>query len=553
MRSLLALSLLNACLLQAAEPLALSKINAPPQPIPDAALMPEAEFLVRDFFKAEFSKPGVAGQTALVKRLLREADETNTDMELKYVLLREAYDAARAAGQFELAIAATRKMSTAFQVDQTKLKTDVFTKVKPTTPEGQRALLDCILHEIDASVASDGYAEALQFIGLASGLAERLKDTPLQARLKTQAKDLASRKAAFEKYVKAKETLEEKPDDAAAHLAIGTFLCFHKQAWKAGLPHLAQCAVPALKEAATLELQEPQDAAGQADLADRWWSQAKRTTGGPKAAIQGHAVTWYIESLANVPAARQAVIQERLQSASGVSSATVTKLKKAGLVFYVNPGADPTGKARELLTFTAPTHVGTVTTVTVDGVKALKLPKSYATYPAGQAARTTTGSYFVWIKNTAPIVPLSSVIFRGTAPGPKTGKGVTDFTLFIERDRFRLYMNWPQNKWPGVDGKNVFYAKTPLPVGQWIHCGATWNGKHIALYLNGKLDRLFESTMTPVTREHPVKMILGCDPAGAPQYYPGVISCAMVFNRALTAAEVKQLHGMSALLGLVPR
>jgi hypothetical protein len=42
---------------------------------------------------------------------------------------------------------------------------------------------------------------------------------------------------------------------------------------------------------------------------------------------------------------------------------------------------------------------------------------------------------------------------------------------------------------------------------------------------------------------------LGCDPAGSPEYYPGLMSCAMIFNRALTDPEAKQLYLMYAYQG----
>jgi hypothetical protein len=244
---------------------------------------------------------------------------------------------------------------------------------------------------------------------------------------------------------------------------------------------------------------------------------------------------------------------KRLQAGSGSAGALVERLKPSGLVFYVNPAADPTGKARDLITFAPPTQVGAVAEATEAGVKALKFTSSYASYPASEAVKSisTTGSYFVWIKHAQSIGPYASVIFRGTAPVSKVVQSVADFSLFIYQDHFRLWFNWPEVEWPGVDGKTTLISKSPVPIGKWTMLGVTWNGSDAALYMDGQRDRAFESTMTPLTRKFPEMVALGCDPAGSPEYYQGLLSCAMIFNRALTDAEVKQLYALSGPLGLV--
>ena len=368
-----------------------------------------------------------------------------------------------------------------------------------------------------------------------------------------QAREIAARQAAFEKHEEARQRLAGQPDDAAAHLAIGAYRCFHKQDWKAGLPHLARGADPLLKEAAQRELKDPKEAEAQADLGDLWWQQAEKESSPVKEVLQRRATFWYTEALVGLPPARHAVVLKRLQAGFGSMGAAIEKLKASGLAFCVAPGADPTGKARELLTLTPPTHVGTVTEAMDAGVKALKFANGYASYPASDAVRAiqAVGSYVVWIKHAQSVGPWAGVIFRGTAPDPKVGRGVTDFSLFLYQDRFRLSLNWPDNEWPGVDGKTTFISKSPVPVGQWTMCGVTWNGSAIVLYLDGQRDRAFESTMTPLARKFPVQVALGCDPAGSPEFYNGLLSCAMIFDRALTDAEVKQLHALAGPLGWV--
>ena len=45
----------------------------------------------------------------------------------------------------------------------------------------------------------------------------------------------------------AQNKLKTNPDDPAANLAVGQWLCFERRDWKQGLQHLAKCSSPALK------------------------------------------------------------------------------------------------------------------------------------------------------------------------------------------------------------------------------------------------------------------------------------------------------------------
>ncbi len=48
------------------------------------------------------------------------------------------------------------------------------------------------------------------------------------------------------KSAQSQEKLKESPDDPAANLAVGSYLCFNKDQWERGLPMLAKGSDPAL-------------------------------------------------------------------------------------------------------------------------------------------------------------------------------------------------------------------------------------------------------------------------------------------------------------------
>jgi serine/threonine protein kinase len=233
-----------------------------------------------------------------------------------------------------------------------------------------------------------------------------------------------------------------------------------------------------------------------------------------------------------------------------LAPAPVPDLFKAlGLVFWVTPNGDPAGTSRELLTNTNATDKGAVTIVSDSGLKSMKFEDSYVSYPAAANVKSigTSGSAFIWIKMDKLPAGWSGLLSRcDTVQGDR---GHNDFAIYMNRDKFLLSMNWPENPgWP-AEGKNGFFSKRPLPTGKWLMIGATWDGKVVTLWVNGEKDNSYNSTTTPLVRAFPEVIALGCEPAGQPEYFNGLMMGAMIYNRALTELEIKSLYAMSGIIG----
>ncbi len=106
----------------------------------------------------------------------------------------------------------------------------------------------------------------------------------------------------------ARTRLDEDPDDAQAHEAIGRWLCFVVNDWEAGLPHLAQAATERLGEAAQAELDLPTEPDAQLALADLWWQAAEGEAGDEAQAMRYQAGRWYERALPGIR-----VIADRLR------------------------------------------------------------------------------------------------------------------------------------------------------------------------------------------------------------------------------------------------
>src|SRR5439155_1680930 len=105
-----------------------------------------------------------------------------------------------------------------------------------------------------------------------------------------------------------------------------------------------------------------------------------------------------------------------------------------------------------------------------------------------------------------------------------------------------LWFNFPENQWPGVDGKTAFYTKRNLQAGKWYMLGATWDGKSVTMWVNGERDNTYQSTAAPLKRAFPEVLTLGCDVAGSPEYFNGLMHSAMIFNTALPDWQIKLLY-----------
>ena len=94
-------------------------------------------------------------------------------------------------------------------------------------------------------------------------------------------------------FVAAMARLVDAPDDQEANLAVGRQLCEERGEWEAGIPLLARGSDPELSALAASEINRPEGAVEQVELADRWYAQARRTFAHAKEQVLAHAFSWY--------------------------------------------------------------------------------------------------------------------------------------------------------------------------------------------------------------------------------------------------------------------
>ncbi|MDB5354680.1 MAG: signaling protein [Phycisphaerales bacterium] len=290
----------------------------------DAALAP-AEKLVKDAFKAEYSRATTpAGQIALARALFNEAQQSRDDPVTLYVLLKEAREMAANGGDPEIAVEAARGIRDAFQINHvaagemerdalmSAVKVVLAAPPAPVASPESRSAAYLTMAMAERELNAGNYAEAAQTAGFADQIAKKTNDPSLVDRVHGRAAVLSI--AAVE-YVRIKDqvaALKANPEDAAANLAVGRFHAFIVDRPEQAMPLLATGSDAALKALAEREIAVPATAADQLTLADAWAAAARVSAAGPiKEGMQRRALHWYDTASPDLPGLSRVAAQKK--------------------------------------------------------------------------------------------------------------------------------------------------------------------------------------------------------------------------------------------------
>lgn len=281
-------------------------------PVPDQEKQKEAEALIREIFKAEYSRKGEFG--ALARKLLAQAEETRDDPVTRFVLLREARDLAVQSVDLPTCMKAVELTAAAYAVDGLAMKHAALLslgKAVKTTDE-VKSLLARSMKLVDEAFEVDQYEVAKQSAEAAVALARRLKDLPSVTRAELKVREATDRRDRSAKVRVAQETLAHAPEDPSANLVVGQFECCIKRQWENGLPKLAKGADGAIKLQAAADLAAPADLLGRIKVGDGWWDLAEKGEPAIKAAFQERARHWYLLALPEAKGLTKARLENRM-------------------------------------------------------------------------------------------------------------------------------------------------------------------------------------------------------------------------------------------------
>ncbi|MBV8879503.1 MAG: hypothetical protein JO332_06055 [Planctomycetaceae bacterium] len=284
--------------------------------VPDAAKQKDAEKAVHDLFKDQYAKKSAADRKAFARQLLDQAAKTGDDPAAAWVLYREAQDQAVQGFDPRTAIEAIDAAAKQFDIDPLPVKASALAAMAkvPRNPEESAALTDAYFRLIDEHVAADQYDAADKASAAALLAARRTNDPGQIARATTRAREIGEARTRFAALKGVLQTLASKPDDPAANLEMGQYLCYVKGSWDLGPRFLSKGSDPVLRALAEKELALPVQAADKATLADGWFDLAQKESSPlRKGQLLAHAGALYESALPDATGLLRVRIEKRME------------------------------------------------------------------------------------------------------------------------------------------------------------------------------------------------------------------------------------------------
>jgi WD40 repeat protein len=245
-----------------------------PRPSGEAQARAREQLAASGDLDTEAAATPAAKRTA-AERLLERAQQ-QTDAAVRYVLLDQARTLATEAGDVQVPFAAIEQMDRHYDADTVSLRADVVrqlsSEAKDDPSRGQLARLSIDVGK--RAVHAEQFEVAEQMYETGMNFARRLRDTELQQAIRSHRAQLKDMVAASQAAAEAKAALEQQAADPDAHLQLGRYLCFFRDDWEAGLPHLAQGSDAALADTAKQDINAGSEADELVRVADTWYEWA---------------------------------------------------------------------------------------------------------------------------------------------------------------------------------------------------------------------------------------------------------------------------------------
>lgn len=262
-------------------------------PAPTTAQIDAAAARVRDALKSRVAANNTpVKQIAFSAALVGDARDA-ADPATKFAFLLKARDVAVESGDAWAALRALDALTESFDVDPWALRSEMIEKVaqKAKTEGARRLLAEAALSLSHEASVEAKFDVAEKMISPARRVKDLARVAAARAKLLTQQKQLA------QSAEEARITLDQTPDDAAANLIFGRFLCFVKEDWTEGLIHLSKGSDPALAEIAQQELAGPVSPREQFSLSEKWIAWATKNNAEESSAAWRRAQHWLSQAI----------------------------------------------------------------------------------------------------------------------------------------------------------------------------------------------------------------------------------------------------------------
>jgi hypothetical protein len=105
----------------------------------------------------------------------------------------------------------------------------------------------------------------------------------------------------------------------------------------------------------------------------------------------------------------------------------------------------------------------------------------------------------------------------------------------------RYYNNKPSLRFGNGTAYDDFGATGSTPTGEWTNFALTFDGTYYIFYFNGVAESPISATIGQISNLG-TSVLIGSDALVADRYFNGSIDSVQIYNRALSAKEIKQLY-----------
>ena len=219
----------------------------------------------------------------------------------KFCLLLRSMQLAGDGGDAGLVIRSIDAIESDFVFDAVMVKRNALTSFaeNASTEAAIASLVENSGPIIEAAKADDRIDEALALVEVIYKSTQRPAGGKFRKQAYDQRKQLQELHEIWQQVRGARAALEADPDDPAANLLYGRYLCLTKSDFAAGLPYLAKgenaaLRLAALQDTASRDLGDAGDAAKKLALGDAWYDAAKEDPG--LGAFLARAHFWYSQA-----------------------------------------------------------------------------------------------------------------------------------------------------------------------------------------------------------------------------------------------------------------
>ncbi len=270
-----------------------AEASAQRSPVPDEAAVKAATAEIQKVFKDDYAaakKP--AERLALAQKLLDLAAEPSATADY-LAMLAEVRQLAVSAAAPRLALEAIDRTAAEFEVDRLDLVAAVCEQfASRALPAAAAAELVEAVPELVAEAQRLGrFTTGAKIVAAVQTVARKAKLADAVKQLAQAGKRLNEAAKLTDAAMAARQRLAENPNDAAAHLAQGKYLCIVLGDWDKGVAQLAQGSDAVLKQAA--ELEGADAATNPVGVGDAWWDAAEPAKGIERDAARTRAGFWY--------------------------------------------------------------------------------------------------------------------------------------------------------------------------------------------------------------------------------------------------------------------